>query len=84
MAKHGDSKQVAASARKAKERNLRLIKAFTFTIIVVAALCAGFFIRGDVRLLSLLGFESLAGVDASSTAGGEPEKRLQLAVDARG
>lgn len=70
MAKHGDNKQVAASARKARERNLRLIKAFLFVISLAVALCVGFFVRGDAKLLGALGFESLAG-SSDATAAGE-------------
>ena len=40
MAKHGDNKQVAASARKARLRNLRLMRAFAFVVILCTAFVA--------------------------------------------
>ena len=68
MAKHGNSKQVAASARRARERNLRLIRAFSIVIAVAAAFCLGFFVRGNTGILSVLGFESLAGTNSASAS----------------
>lgn len=61
MAQHGNSKKVAASARKARERNLRIIRAFCSIIILVIVFCLGFFVRGDQTVLSALGFTALVG-----------------------
>lgn len=68
MAKHGNSKQVAAIARKARARNLRLIRFFSLVIVIAVAFGVGFFVRGESSVLSLLGFESLAGDDAAAAS----------------
>ena len=68
MAKHSDSKQVAASARKARARNLRLIRVFVSIIVVVGAFSLGFFVRGDQTVLSALGFTALVGDDTAPGA----------------
>ena len=67
-AQHSDSKQVAASARKARARNLRLLKAFFAVIVVCCAFAVGFFVRGDSPLLESLGFSSLV-VDVDRNPG---------------
>ena len=51
MAKHTDSSKIAASARKARARNVRLIKAFSFFAVVCLAFVGGFFVRGEIPLL---------------------------------
>ena len=51
MPKHGDSKQLAASARKARARNLRLIRIFILVIVIAAVFCLGFFVRGNATVL---------------------------------
>lgn len=68
MALHSNSKQVAASARKARERNLRLIRVFCSIIVVVAAFALGFFVRGEQTVLSALGFTALVGDEAAPGA----------------
>lgn len=68
MAKHGDSKQLAASARKARARNLRLIRFFVSVIVIVAVFCLGFFVRGNAAVLSALGFTALVGDDSATAA----------------
>lgn len=68
MAQHGNSKQVAASARKARERNLRIIKAFCSVVVLAAVFCLGFFVRGDQAALSALGFTALVGDQAAPGA----------------
>lgn len=65
MAKHGDSKQLAASARKARARNLRLIRVFILIIVIAAVFCLGFFVRGNATVLSALGFTALVGDDSA-------------------
>lgn len=65
MAKHGDSKQLAASARKARARNLRLIRVFILIIVIAAVFCLGFFVRGNATVLSTLGFTALVGDDSA-------------------
>lgn len=65
MAKHGDSKQLAASARKARARNLRLIRVFILIIVIAAVFCLGFFVRGNATVLSALGFSALVGDDSA-------------------
>lgn len=68
MAKHGDNRKVAASARKARIRNLRLVKAFAGVVVVCAAFAVGFAVRGDQVLLERLGFSSLV-VDVDRNPG---------------
>lgn len=65
MAKHGDNKQLAASARKARARNLRLIRVFILIIVIAAVFCLGFFVRGNATVLSALGFTALVGDDSA-------------------
>ena len=67
MPKHGDSKQLAASARKARARNLRLIRIFILVIVIAAVFCLGFFVRGNATVLSALGFTALVGDDPAKT-----------------
>lgn len=67
MPKHGDSKQLAASARKARARNLRLIRIFILIIVIAAVFCLGFFVRGNATVLSALGFTALVGDDSAKT-----------------
>lgn len=67
MPKHGDSKQLAASARKARARNLRLIRIFILIIVIAAVFCLGFFVRGNATVLSALGFTALVGDDPAKT-----------------
>lgn len=67
MPKHGDSKQLAASARKARARNLRLIRIFILVIVIAAVFCLGFFVRGNATVLSALGFTALVGDDPEKT-----------------
>ncbi len=67
MPKHGDSKQLAASARKARARNLRLIRIFILVIVIAAVFCLGFFVRGNATVLSALGFTTLVGDDPAKT-----------------
>lgn len=67
MPKHGDSKQLAASARKARARNLRLIRIFILVIVIAAVFCLGFFVRGNATVLSALGFTVLVGDDSAKT-----------------
>ena len=59
MARHGDNKQIAASARKARARNLRLMRTFALVVFLCAAFVAGFAVRGNDALLSSLGFAPL-------------------------
>ena len=68
MAKHGDNKQVAASARKARLRNLRLMRAFAFVVILCTAFVSGFAVRSNDALLESLGFAALLE-SGDSTAG---------------
>ena len=67
MPKHGDSKQLAASARKARARNLRLIRIFILVIVIAAVFCLGFFVRGNATVLSALGFTALVDDDPAKT-----------------
>lgn len=74
MAKHSDITGVAASARKARARNVRLVKAFSLIIVVAAAFAGGFAVRGNSALLDALGMQVLTG-DADATA------RVQASAD---
>ncbi|RDB55835.1 peptidase [Paraeggerthella hongkongensis] len=66
MAKHTDSSKIAASARKARARNVRLIKAFSFFAVVCLAFVGGFFVRGEIPLLESLGMGGLPGDSQTS------------------
>ena len=59
MGKHDNIKQIAASARKARMRNLLLIRIFTFVMCICLAFVGGFLIRGNDEFISSLGFLSL-------------------------
>lgn len=61
MAKHGNTKQLAATVRKARERNMRIIRVFCVIIAVALAFCLGFIVRGEQTVLSALGFTALVG-----------------------
>lgn len=67
MMKHGDNKQIAASARKARTRNLRLMRVFVVILCLFVAFIGGFVVRGDDALLESLGF---TGGQGSGTASG--------------
>ncbi len=85
MAKHGDNKQVAASARKARLRNLRLMRAFAFVVILCTAFVAGFAVRSNDALLESLGFTALleSGDSTSGTAASKDKNTYNCAVGAR-
>ena len=84
MAKHGDNKQVAASARKARLRNLRLMRAFAFVVILCTAFVAGFAVRSNDALLESLGFTALleSGDSTAGTAASK-DKNTYNALSAR-
>ncbi len=58
---------LAASARFARTRNLRLAKFFAFLLIVAAAFVGGFVVRGDATLLDALGMSQFTGNDEVQT-----------------
>ena len=68
MSKHAENSKVAASARKARARNVRLAKALVGVVAVCLAFVGGFLVRGDAPLLDALGM-SPEGSDASKKAG---------------
>lgn len=84
MAKHTDSSTLAASARRARARNVRLAKALATVIVVGVAFVAGFFVRGEAPLLESLGFSSLVvDVDRNpgSTTSGDTYDSLGARVE---
>lgn len=84
MAKHTDTSQLAASARRTRARNMRLIKVFSIVIVVGVTFVAGFFVRGDAALLKSLGFTSLVvDVDRNpgSTTSGDTYDSLGARVE---
>lgn len=84
MAKHNDSRQVAASARTARARNVHLAKIFAVVVIVFGAFAVGFFVRGNSPLLESLGFASLVvDVDRNpgSTVSGDTYNSLGARVE---
>ncbi|MEG0015567.1 MAG: S41 family peptidase [Gordonibacter sp.] len=70
MMKHGDNISVAASARKMRARNLRLMRSLAFVVCVCVAFSVGFFLRGNDALLESIGFSPLTdgGAPAPGTA----------------
>ncbi len=69
MAKHENStKQIAASARKVRTRNLRIMRTLFVVIGVCVAFSAGFMLRSNDALLESLGYVPL--VDNGSPAPG--------------
>ena len=66
MAKHTDSSKFAASARKARARNVRLAKIFACIVVVCLAFVGGFLIRGDAPLIESLGISPATGDGAGS------------------
>ena len=51
MPRHTDKlANMAASARKARARNIKLAKLFSLIIVVAAAFVGGFAVRGDAEL----------------------------------
>ena len=62
MPRHTDKlANMAASARKARARNIKLAKLFSLIIVVAAAFVGGFAVRGDAELLDTLGLTQLTG-----------------------
>ena len=62
MPRHFDKKlSIAATARKARARNIKLAKVFSCIIVVAAAFAGGFAVRGNVDLLDSLGLTQLTG-----------------------
>ena len=70
MPRHTDKlANMAASARKARARNIQLAKLFSLIIVVAAAFVGGFAVRGDAELLDTLGLTQLTGTqDAKAKA----------------
>ena len=70
MPRHTDKlANLAASARKARARNIKLAKLFSLIIVVAAAFVGGFAVRGDAELLDTLGLTQLTGTqDAKAKA----------------
>lgn len=70
MPRHTDKlANMAASARKARARNIKLAKLFSLIIVVAAAFVGGFAVRGDAELLDTLGLTQLTGTqDAKAKA----------------
>lgn len=70
MPRHTDKlANMAASARKARARNIKLAKLFSLIIVVAAAFVGGFAVRGDMELLDALGLSQLTGTqDAKAKA----------------
>ncbi len=68
MSKHADKgSNLAASARYARARNIRLAKLFASVLIVAAAFVGGFVVRGDADLLDALGMTQFTGNDEVQT-----------------
>lgn len=83
MAKHTNTSQLAASARRARARNYRLLKLLILVVGVCVAFVGGFAVRGDVPLLENLGFKVLtadANSAAKSTASGDTYTSLGARV----
>lgn len=82
MPRHFDKKSsIAASARKARARNIKLAKLFSCIIVVAAAFAGGFAIRGNTALLDSLGLNQLTGSpDAKSKASVTPSTYNSLSA----
>lgn len=74
MPRHFDKKSsIAATARKARARNIKLAKVFSCIIVVAAAFAGGFAVRGNVDLLDSLGLTQLTGSpDAKAKVSQQP------------
>ena len=69
MPRHTDKlANMAASARKARARNIKLAKLFSLIIVVAAAFVGGFAVRGDAELLDTLGLTQLTGTQDAKAA----------------
>lgn len=84
MPRKNDTKQVAVLARKARLRNLRLMRAFAAIIIVCLAFVTGFAVRGNGPLLDSLGFAGIfeGGNSLTGTAAAK-DKNTYNALSAR-
>lgn len=67
MAQHNENKKVVASARKARIRNLRIMRILAVTICLCLAFVGGFLVRSNDALLTSLGFPSLLFDGATGT-----------------
>lgn len=74
MPRHFDKKSsIAASARRARARNIKLAKVFSCIIVVAAAFAGGFAVRGNTNLLDSLGLTQLTGSpDTKAKASSQP------------
>lgn len=74
MPRHFDKKSsIAATARKARARNIKLAKVFSCIVVVAAAFAGGFAVRGNVDLLDSLGLTQLTGSpDAKAKVSQQP------------
>lgn len=66
--KHGDNRQIAASARRARLRNLHLMRVLVVILCLFIAFAGGFAVRGDDALLDSLGFTD--DQDGAAAGGG--------------
>lgn len=64
---HDKKSNLAASARFARARSIRLAKFFAFVLLVAAAFVGGFVVRGDSALLDALGMSQFTGNDEVQT-----------------
>ena len=64
---HDKKSNLAASARFARARSIRLAKFFASVLLVAAAFVGGFVVRGDSALLDALGMSQFTGNDEVQT-----------------
>lgn len=74
---------MAASARKARERNLRFIRLFSLVICICVAFSLGFLTRGNDALLSSLGFASLVNPETGTGGAGSQTKDVYNSLSER-
>lgn len=81
MAKHGNSNssRLAASAQKARARNVRIVKVLAAILVVASAFVAGFALRGEDALLELLGMTSTSEGSAEASGDAAQDKTLLAA-----
>lgn len=82
MSRYLDSNKIAASARKVRARNLRLIKGFSIAIALILAFILGFALRSNVSLIQDLGFNVQTDSEALSAngAGSDTDSYTSLAA----
>lgn len=82
MAKHGDTKKLAAVAARERKHNKRILKLLCLVVAVAVAFVAGFVVRSQEQFLATLGF-NIPGVQKAGTQAADAKKTPYDSISAR-